>query len=85
MKRFLMDAFTSNLLGFGILLLGSPFFLYGWIHADEERYGWIISGPHPYSNFGGGPYQLWMGASLIFWGTLLLAFALFLRKKLGYY
>jgi hypothetical protein len=49
------DLFSSLLLGFGTMLLASPFLLWWWIHGSYERYVWIIGGPYPHDYLGGGP------------------------------
>jgi hypothetical protein len=66
----------------GLVLLASPMLLWWWIHGDYERYVWIISGPQPYEQFGGGPFQLFMYTSLLLIGTLLTAVALLLKVAL---
>jgi hypothetical protein len=48
------------LIGVGLVALAMPFFLYWLIHGDHERYIWLISGPSPFDEFGGGPFQLFM-------------------------
>ncbi len=72
---------TSILFGAGIIFLISPFLLYQWIHSDYERYLRIISGPDPYSKFGGGPYQLIMYLSLLLVSIMLITVSFLLRKK----
>ncbi len=64
------------------MFLASPFLLLWWIHGDYERYVWIISGPYPYDNFGGGPFPLFMYLSLFLIGLSLAAFAVALRVAL---
>lgn len=73
-----MDKLTRGklapfLFGAGLLLVVSPVILYWFIHGDPERYLWIISGPPPFSSFGGGPFQLYVYAGLVFSGLLLIA------------
>ncbi len=58
----------------------SPFALNWWIHGDYERYIWIIRGPYPYSNFGGGPFQLAMYVGLFLFGVILIVVSLVGRK-----
>jgi len=53
-------------------LLVSPFLLYWFIHGDNERYLWIINGPEPFSSFGGGPFQFWIGAILFTLGFAMI-------------
>lgn len=80
MRKIIVDIVTSALLGFGIVFLTSPLFLYWFIHGDYDRYIWIINGPYPFSHFGGGPFQLAMGIGLLFIGVVLIAAALVLKK-----
>ena len=61
------------LIGAGILLFVSPVVVYWFIHGDPERYLWIISGPAPFSSFGGGPFQLYLYAGLVIAGILAIA------------
>ena len=61
------------LIGAGILSFVSPVVLYWFIHGDPERYLWIISGPAPFSSFGGGPFQLYLYAGLVIAGILAIA------------
>jgi hypothetical protein len=63
----------------GFVFLVSPFLLLWWIHGDYERYVWIISGPYPYDNFGGGPFQLLMYLRLFWMGLVLTGVAVGLR------
>ncbi|WP_188109204.1 hypothetical protein [Paeniglutamicibacter gangotriensis] len=66
--------FTAGILsGWGILLMLSPVALYLFIHGDSERKAWIISGPEPFSDFAGGPYQLRMYVGLFAAGVIFLA------------
>ena len=71
------------MLGLGLVFLMSPFLLWWWIHGDYERYVWIISGPFPYDNFGGGPFQLLLYLRLFFVGGVLTGVALGLRVALS--
>jgi hypothetical protein len=61
------------------VFLAGPVLLWWWIHGDYERYVWIISGPSPYDNFGGGPFQLLMYLRLFWMGLLLTGVAVGLR------
>ena len=67
---------TSLFLGFSFIFFVSPLFLYWFIHGNSNRYVWIINGPYPFSNFGGGPYQLWMGIGLLIVGVICLVISL---------
>ncbi len=53
--------------------MASPVALYLFIHGEAERKSWIISGPEPFSDFAGGPYQLRMYVGLFAAGVILLA------------
>lgn len=75
----LAEVLSALGLGVGVLLLTSPLALYLWIHGDHERYLWIIRGPAPYSQFGGGPFQLWMGVCLLLLGLLVMSGGITLR------
>ncbi len=79
MHKFLY--FTASLLlGLGTILVLSPLFLWWFIHGDYERYMWIINGPYPFSAFGGGPFQLWVGTGLLAAGFLFMILSLFVHK-----
>lgn len=82
MWRLLLDLVSSLFLGLSALLLCSPVLLVWWIHGDYKRYVWIISGPFPYDNFGGGPFQLFMYVGLFAGGIVLVALSLPLRALL---
>lgn len=79
---FFEDISSSLCFGIGFLLLIAPFVMNWFIHADYDRYLWIINGPYPFSDMGSGPFQvmtsvfLWIGSALF----LILGYAL--RKKL---
>ena len=79
MKRillFLSDFFMI----IGIIGLISPIFLYWLIHADYERYIWIIKGPFPFSSFGGGPFQMLMYASLFIIGVIFIIVSILIKN-----
>lgn len=67
--RAILDALSSLALGLGMLALVAPVGLYQLIHGDDRRYRWLISGPAPFDQFGGGPYQLWLYVSFVLLGT----------------
>ncbi|PQZ87361.1 hypothetical protein CQ018_18100 [Arthrobacter sp. MYb227] len=71
------------LFSWGTLLMLSPIALYLFIHGDTERHAWIIGGPEPFSNFGGGPYQLRMYVALFAIGAVLLASGLIIGSGKG--
>jgi hypothetical protein len=70
--RIILRLLSSLALGLSLIFFISPFILYWFIHGSYERYIWIINGPYPFSLFGGGPFQLWMGILLIFSGIISL-------------
>jgi len=70
------------MLGLGEVHLARPFLLWWWIHGRDERYGWIISGPYPCDNLGGGPFQLMLYFGLFTRGLVLTSIALILRSAL---
>lgn len=76
----IVDVTSAIVLGMGVLLLASPVALYWWIHGDYERYIWIIRGPSPYNQFGGGPFQLWMYVLLSFLGLVGISVGFTLRR-----
>jgi hypothetical protein len=81
MKKYIIfDLLRSLLVGLGFVFLISPLLLYWWIHGDYQRYLWIIRGPSPYSQFGSGPFQLYLFIALIMIGLVLFALSLFFRK-----
>jgi len=69
------------IMALGCILVLSPLFLYWFIHGDYERYIRIISGPFPFSHFGGGPFQLFMYGGLFLTGLVFLLISLVLKKK----
>lgn len=75
----LFDLIASVLLGLGTIAFFSPLVLYWFIHGDDARYMWIIQGPYPFSHFGGGPFQLWMGIGLLMMAGILLTFGAILK------
>jgi len=79
--KILFDTILSILSGIGTMFIFSPILLYWWIHGDYNRYLWIISGPFPYSHFGGGPFQLVLYGGLFLAGVLFFAVTFILRKK----
>ena len=80
MRRALGEFFSSLVLGLGAILRASPFLLWWWIHGSCERYVWIISGPYPYGNLGGGPFQVMVYSGLFAAGFVLTSLALILRS-----
>ena len=82
MRRALGDLFYSLLLGFGTILLASPFLLWWWIQESYERYVWIIGGPYPYEYLGGGPFQVMVYSGLFAAGFVLTPSALIPRSLL---
>ena len=82
MRGLIADTVSSLMLGLGVMLLASPFLLWWWIHGSYERYVWIISGPYPYDNLGGGPFQLTLYFGLFTAGSVLTSIALIPRPAL---
>jgi hypothetical protein len=78
-KLLLLDALASILLGWGIVFVVSPVWLIWFIHGDYERYLWIINGPFPFSQFGSGPFQLFMFIFLVLSGILMISVGIILR------
>ncbi|MGD9677585.1 MAG: hypothetical protein AB7V16_04335 [Vulcanibacillus sp.] len=76
LKSFLSDL----LLGIGFIFTISPILLYWFIHGDYNRYIWIINGPYPFSNFGGGPFQLYMYLSLFIVGVGLIVISIIIKR-----
>ena len=73
------DLASALLIGFGVVTAFSPLALYQWIHGNAKRYLWIISGPYPYSHFGGVLFQLWMYASLLAAAVLAIGMGFLMR------
>ena len=67
--------------GLGFLLLLSPLFFYWLIHGSYERYLWLINGPFPFNNFGGGPFQLFLYLSFFLCGLIILGLSLLLKNQ----
>ena len=81
LAKILLNIILLILPGMGTILIFSPIFLYWWIHGDYNRYLWIISGPFPYSHFGGGPFQTVLYGGLFLAGILSFTIVFILRKK----
>ncbi len=82
MRKFpFKELFLDFLLGIGLVFVISPIVGYWFIHGDYERYIWIINGPYPFSNFGGGPFQLFMFLSLFAIGVVLIIISVLLNKN----
>jgi hypothetical protein len=75
-----MRKFTITGLIIGIFLMISPILLYWFIHGSYDRYMWIIHQPYPLSDFGGGPFQLFMYTILFLIGLTITVIWLFRRK-----
>lgn len=73
------DLLSSFVASVGVMIVASPFFLYWWIHGDPDRYLWIIRGPSPYGQFGGGPFQLFMYSGLFLIGLSVVGVGLSMR------
>lgn len=76
----------KNIISHTVIVIGSelllfPFVLYWFVHGNnQERYQWVISGPTPFSNFGSGPYTLWLGIGFWLLGAVLITIGLLGRK-----
>jgi len=82
MRKQLIKVFISDLLvGLGFIYIISPAILYWFIHGNYERYIWIINGPYPFSNFGGGPFQLFMYVGLFIVGIGIIVISMILKKR----
>jgi len=82
MKRTLIDILTSAILGIGLLLLATPFFLWWFLGGDMERRWWVTHGPYPLSEFGSGPFFIATVALIFFLGLILLFIAWIMRKRI---
>jgi hypothetical protein len=77
------DLLSGVLIGWGVVLgVLAPLLVYAFIHGDDARYVWIINGPQPFDSFGGGPYQLWLGLSLVVGGAFFVTAGGLLREGL---
>ena len=56
--------------------------MWWWIHSRYECYVWIISGPYPYDNLGGGPFQVMAYSGLSAAGFVMTSIAPILRSLL---
>lgn len=82
-KTTVVDVGASLSLGLGLILVVSPAFFAWLIHGNSDRYLWIINGPPPFDQFGGGPFQLWtLGALPVLGGLALIAVGLFVRRHI---
>lgn len=81
-KKFptFIDILSSLCFGIGFLLLLAPFIMNWFIHADYERYIWIINGPYPFDHFGSGPVQVWMDFWLIIGALVFIYLGTYLRS-----
>lgn len=81
MRKYSLVKFLSDLLlGLGFIFTISPIILYWFIHGSYERYIWIINGPYPFSNFGSGPFQLFMYSSLFAVGLIFIAVSIMKKE-----
>ncbi|WP_048601963.1 hypothetical protein [Rubeoparvulum massiliense] len=82
MRSQSLKSFISDLLlGLGFVFIISPAILYWFIHGNYDRYIWIISGPYPFSHFGGGPFQLFVSAGLLIIGIGLIGISRILKRR----
>jgi len=82
MKKSMGSLLSDLFLVSGIIICISPIILYWFIHGDVDRYIWIINGPFPFSNFGGGPFQLLMYIALFIAGAVLIVVSLISKRIL---
>jgi hypothetical protein len=82
-RRAGLDFASAIVLGLGMLCLPAPILLLWFIHADNARYEWLISGPPPFDQFGSGPVQLALVVGLWILALGLLAVGLGLRRRLA--
>ena len=66
----------------GAILLVSLCLSWWWIRGSYERCAWTISGPYPYDNLGGGPFQVMVLSGLFAAGFVLTSLALILRSPI---
>jgi len=52
--------FPAVALSLGVYAAAGPWLLSQWIHADFDRYAWVIHQGDPCSGMGGGPGMLWV-------------------------
>lgn len=76
------DIGACLLLGIGAISLAAVPALYQFIHGSRERFEWIISGPSPFNQFGGGPYQAFLYGGLAVAGAGMITTGLGLRLAL---
>lgn len=81
--KIFIDIILDVIRGIAFIFIISPFIINWFIHGDYDRYRWILSGPYPFSSFGGGPFQLRMYVISIFVGILLFAFSTLLKIVIG--
>lgn len=79
-RKWFFDIVSSLILGIGFISLISPLLIFWFIHGNHERYMWIISGPHPFDKFGGGPFQLFMYLGLFIFGLILIVISFYIRN-----
>lgn len=77
-----IDIGACLLLGIGAISLAAVPALYRFIHGSRERFEWIISGPSPFNQFGGGPYQTFLYGGLAVAGVGMIITGLWLRLAL---
>jgi hypothetical protein len=82
-RRAGLDFASAVTLGLGVSCLPAPILLLWFIHGDNERYEWLISGPPPFDQFGSGPVQLALvlGFWILAFGLLTIGVAL--RRRLA--
>jgi hypothetical protein len=81
-RRASLDFASAVALGLGVFCLPAPIFLLWFIHGDNSRYEWLISGPPPFDQFGSGPVQLALILGLWILAFGLLSVGVALRRRL---
>ncbi len=76
-----IDFILDSLTGIALIFMISPIVLNWFIHGDEDRYRWILSGPYPFNSFGGGPFQLWLYVALVIFGILIFVLSRFIKMR----
>ncbi|OAB47167.1 hypothetical protein PBAT_07770 [Paenibacillus antarcticus] len=71
---------SSLFLGISFILFVCPIFVYWFVHGNDDRYIWIISGPFPFSHMGSGPVQVWMFVGLLIFAFICWAISSFLSR-----
>jgi hypothetical protein len=71
---------SSLFKGIAFVFIMSPVLLYWFMHGDGDRYVWLINGPAPFSQLGGGPFQLWASVGLLVLGVIFIVLSLIISR-----